>query len=314
MKKLTPRAKVGDIWFPEDGVDRRSALSLEGGFQALMDAALMRTLLRIGAPINLPGAGQVPWVEPPYLAVGTNQNIYNYNTLQATQSPYATNAYYATPSGRLWTANGNKIRYSDDWGQAWSAEITFSATTGGIVYLFMVSDDNQKVLVHYSADGKTYISTNGGAAWASYTPNPAWASPTSLFGRWWNGYWWVMDGSTLKRSADGINWTTLTVSGATLTNGIPYVRGNRLIIPATNAIVSHDGTQPTVETLAPFGLSASIAYLTRQEQPLFVWGGSGGNSLYITDEKGRLLIEVPGNSTSVWLRNGLLVNGLVLMD
>lgn len=310
MKKLTPQSVLADIWFPEDGVDRRSAASLEVGAQAIINSALQHRLLRY-VGYTTPAQHTNEWVEPPYVIRGTAGILFNFNSKVVRTLPYSAAKVYVA-NGRIWVANLNNLRYSDDWGATWSAAIV-APWSGQHTFLLLVSDDNQKILV-YASNNTIYLSTNGGSTWTSGAPSPAFTS-APLRGRWWNGRWLAFDGSTLKTSTDGFNWSTVSIAGANIVGGIPYVRNGKLIIPASQIVTTVDGVSYQVEEsfFANPSLGISVAYKTRSGQTLYIINSNNG---FIVDPSGAPAMYWPPSlsSPSVLIENGLLMNGYVYLD
>lgn len=260
MKRLTASPNLNaEIWVPEDGVDFRTAASLEPALQALYN--LTTGYFNFIPKVRLGPAGSgTPFGNGSGLRIAASSQIVAWDNgsgslgvwdlvlwnYYARTSPSGISHLLVDPYAHVLYAivNGNLHR-SADKGANWSQVLT-----SGYISTLLFSE-NTLLAVESGTRSYVWRSTNGGVTWtqiASTNPNIKRAEKIDNL---WVGY---ASSGIYTSSDNGATWTnisTLTVPyDFTTYFSSPYVvkAGQKVWLP-TNPISYHDGTQLIVTNL-----------------------------------------------------------------
>jgi len=232
MKKLNPTPSLDDVWVPEDGVDRRTAASLEPAFQALLnrseyalsmvertrvralfgpatDSELPRHVKAIdddGDTLYIPVIHQSSPLQ--FSVMRLNLNDFRQYAIASAPMPLtnvfyvwlvAYGALYATDRDYQGSASSGLYR-STDGGDTW----TQVSNTG----LLVLGRNGTTLLAVGVLDGTLHRSTDDGLSWSQVSGAPQ-VAVDRWKAEWAYGKWWLVDtGSQLHVSSDdGLTWT-----------------------------------------------------------------------------------------------------------
>ncbi len=273
MKKLVPNPNLNaEVWVPEDGVDRRTAASLEPAFQALLDRIQGGEL----TPPRIRGFKnrdtRIAYSEQRKL---TDNGSYLW-VVQTTYTPYFQRIDLATmdmvalsPPGTIYTIRVNpntntllaaidvggviNVYRSTDLGDTWTQVL------GGLPVRPYFGFNGTEVL----AGGSQYVwlSADDGATWTAYTANMS--TGTWQDAPYWGGKWFIYAGvSAVVSSPDGVTWTQETPSGANVMGR--FVEHGGYLYAPTAPVVRWDAALNketlAIDALSHFGPSGGRVY------------------------------------------------------
>lgn len=273
MKKLIPNPDLtAEVWVPEDGIDHRTAASLELAFQALLNRidALAGILPALRPWGNDPGtyvqSGYITertitrsdthvWIK---FTAGDKLRRWNLITMQRTSlvdpgisSWIRYNPYTGTLFAHGDTTNNlyAVIRRSSDLGDTWATVL--NDTTKQARY---IGFSPTTVLVVGGND--IYISTNDGLTWTAYvgTANGNPLSANTINDIRWDGYqWWMISDGRVLTSPDGIVWVSQAGGWSAVSNFAGIVVHNGKVYLPTNPVYAWDITTSTWSALPVYG-------------------------------------------------------------
>ncbi|UZX16569.1 hypothetical protein KQ693_05935 [Thermus sp. PS18] len=259
MKKLTGSASyTAEIWVPEDGVDPRTAASLEPAFQKLLDlvsGALTlplfikpwRKMIALSSPLKATRYD-------PYVIMLNGSTLYRIDTqtmgyVTLTNPGVFRYILYNPYTGSLFAQTDSYgyavIRKSTDHGATWAVVLNNTSK-----YSYALGFSPSKII---SVGGNDiFVSTDDGNTWTAYTgtADGGSLSANSIYGIVWDGSaWWMSADGRILKSADGISWTRVNGPWNSVLNSWPIVYKNRVYLPtdpiyywdtASNSFVSTD--------------------------------------------------------------------------
>ena len=216
------------------------------------------------------------------LAQDSQYGIVNMNSFVNVKNNFTSNVWVAVGHA----SSGSSFRYSLDDGTTWAQ------STGGPSYTTSTSNGciawNGRYFIGFGTNNTPYSSSNG-IAWNSFTPTGS-ALPTGVADLLWTGSQFILCGSntsgtTLLRSADGSNWTSLssTFSGSSPNRASALAfNGSRLVVVghtgnATTSIQYSDNQGTTINNATGGFTTAGNGVATNGR--IWVAVGTGGASI-----------------------------------
>lgn len=293
MKKLIPNPDLtAEVWVPEDGIDHRTAASLEPAFQALLDR--VEYMRRIPPRIR-PFTNQDTYPEYSTSKKVTNNNTYlwlaqitympylqriDLNTMKRTVFSITGNDSYVTAlrvsptTGTLIAAHSSDgtnstIYRSTDNGNTWVSVLTASGASNPYIAW-------SPTAVILGQGTKVWISTNDGQTWTAYTTNidtGIWDDAIWFIDRWWIKA--TISGTpTILWSTNGVTWNTATGPWSKVIGQKFWGYSGLLYLPV-RPITTWDGTALTslgIDNVSVIGvLGGRLVYWTTDSaNPLMV--------------------------------------------
>lgn len=300
MKKLVPNPNPNaEIWVPEDGVDRRTAASLEPAFQALADRA--DAMWR--APVRL-----WPWRDQDTYAAytantrttNTEKHLFLYQTtyqpyFQRIELPGMTRSAPTPPAaittmrvnrttGTLIATSGTTtltVYRSTDNGDTWTQVLTGSAA----VAVYMAFNGNDAVM---GGGTNVWVSNDDGQTWTAYTANVDLGTWYDAY--WYGGRWWVSSSTGIFWSTDGQTWTQETGTWSSVLLSSRFVEHGGLLYLPVKPITTWDGA-----AFADTGIS-NVSLICRVAGRMYYWTGNSYDRVQVDLESG-LAAFVPSPKT-----------------